>query len=315
MTGLSAENGAKAIATIVQFPSAVNRVAEKVASVPLGPWGIDVTCSYDSGCKKEHYSMEERFSSGVLTDALHQAENHAKTFFTDFKPVMTWLKTTLPSFSKTFSSTAQSILKVLKEVSGKDPTSAQRQQLEKDFITILDGLNASQKELGDGVTAMAQYVKDQTALNSNISQVKNDLVHEVHAALSRMLEEADGQHCGQSDAKRQFDVNEKEFGEAVAVYNTEFSTLAGATKNANDAVASLIGIVSDFIAQLKKIIKDVTTVQGGDLPAFMKQVELMASTQLWSNLAKDSESQFHANEAEYIKVMSYIGVLVKHNHK
>ena len=102
----------QAVASVIEFPIAVNKIANEVAGASFGPWKIDVHCNYDDDCKKEHYWDPVHFSTESLVNALHRSEQYSKTFFPKFQPILDWVQDTLPQFSKTFNGSTKQILKI-----------------------------------------------------------------------------------------------------------------------------------------------------------------------------------------------------------
>lgn len=299
--------GEQDIAVIVQFPILINQIAKTVAETTLGPWQISVKCSYDNGCKHETYSEGIALSTHPLVKVIEAAEVNAKTFFSNFKPVNDWLKNTLPSFSKTFDASAKLILTTLKDINSSGTIdSSQRKTLAKEFGIIQSGLTSSNSQLQKGTAAMTAFAKQQKASTANVLKVQSDLESEISNALQSMLMFTENKPCGQSDAKAQYNVIEAEYKATVNIFSKQFSLLSSDTDTANKAVLSLVGLIVDYMSQIKKVSEDVHTVQSDNLSYFMKQVTLVASTNLWSQLAKQAAKEFGKNETQLKKVSTQI---------
>ncbi|WP_452233228.1 hypothetical protein [Lacinutrix sp. MEBiC02595] len=289
--------GEQDIAVLVNFPTQINNVAKAVAATTLGPYRIYVTCSYDAGCKDCEYSTGVEISTAPIVELINDAQTSAKTFFTSFQPVTNWLQQTLPSFSVTFDASAKIILAILKIIgSSRTITPAQQAELIKQFDIIQNGLTQSETELGQGNIAMVAFVNRQNTATLAVQSVQNSLEADTQNALTRMLDYANGQPCGQSDAKAQYNVMEASYKGTVNTLSIQFTELSNDTNTANNAVKSLVGLVVDFIGQMQNISASVNTVQNGDLSNFMKQVTIMATTDLWTNLAQEANHQFGTNK-------------------
>jgi hypothetical protein len=289
--------GEQDIAVLINFPTQINDVAKAVAATSLGPFEISVKCSYDAGCKDCTYSTSINITTTPIVQLINAAQTSAKTFFISFQPVTNWLKQTLPSFSTTFDAAAKIILAILKDMASSGTiTPTQKAKLIQQFGIIQNGLTQSQTQLGQGDVAMVDFVNRQISATASVQTIQNNLINNTQNALTEMLDYANGQPCGQSDAKAQYDVLEVSYKQSVAMLNNQFTKLSTDTNTANNAVKSLVALTTDFIAQMKNISADVETVQSGNLSNFMKQVTIMASSDLWGKMAQQANQQFGINK-------------------
>lgn len=291
--------GEQAIAIIVQFPILINNIAQAVSQASLGPWSISVNCTYGS-CHNLSYTYSIQFTTTGLLNILESAESHSKTFNTSFASVNTWLTNTLPAFSTTFDAAAAAILTILEQAQTSGTLSAaQKEALAAQFTIIQNGLSTSASELSQGSLAMVNYVEAQNAITTQVGQIESATETAIQAALNNLLAQTQQEPCGQSDAQSQFSVIQAEYQNTVSVYSSQFGNLSSDTTNASNAVDAIIGLVTDFIGQIQNISKQLQTVEDGNLPAFIQEVKVQASTQLWTDLAAAAKQQFGNNELEY----------------
>lgn len=284
--------GTQDIAILANFPSQIQQVASVIAGTTLGPYIISVSCSYDSGCKDCKYSVAIDISTKPLEDAVMTAQGNAVSFFISFEPVKSWMQQTLPNFSSLFSATAIKIQNILTVVQSKGTiTPEQKQELNAMLTTLQQGLALNSSQLQKGSAAMVTFIQRQNTALQLVQNVQSNLETETNAALQKMIMDAEAEPCGQGDAQNQFNVIKGVYNSTVSTFNTQFTTLSSYTNAADNAVKGLLGLVTDFIAQIENISKDLKTVQQGNLSVFMQKITTAMASQLWTQLAEEAKKE------------------------
>lgn len=290
----------EAITAIIQFPIAVNQIAEQVASISLGPWKIDVHCNYDDDCKSEHYYYHVHFSTKSIASALTNSENYSKTFFPKFQPVLSWVQVSLPKFSKTFGIASKKIMQVLSAVKANNKiTASQQLTINEQLIVLKKGLTQSLNQLKQGDAGMANYVLQIEELNKIANQEKENLETRIQHELSKINLWTEGHHCGQSDAKSQYNTIQSEYTNTVQTFNTQFSLFNHLTTQLGNNVGILIGLVTDYIVQIVEISKDLEKIETIKLPVFLKKVDLLVAQNIWDTLENIASMNLEQNRVSF----------------
>lgn len=286
--------GLAALATLAQYPLKIDAAGDKAANVAMGPWKLYVYCTYgacNANWKKYWWDVNFAASRNYLQRVCDGAEQQAKTFLRSFQPINSWMKTTLPNYSRLVATNTAAIQKTLSAVQGNNPTSEQRQEVSRLLKQLATDLSQSELELKAGVTSMGGFLSQQETWSKWIQDAKTSIVSEGQSVLTRMKDFTAGQPCGQGDANNQRAQFQSNFDSAVQQYESIFSGLRNDSTNANAAVAQLMGVVVNTITLYAALSETINSVQGPVFVQFLEKIKVGAAENQWGTLAEYATQQ------------------------
>ncbi|MDB5935496.1 MAG: hypothetical protein JWQ01_2840 [Massilia sp.] len=286
-----------AIVSLAQFRQQVADMRAQ-AQQPLGPFRIESSCSWCSAhawwgfgtCTETTHaswggSVDFSWTRGQLHDTLARADQDAGAFAASFAPTQAWIDG-LPAFSRSFDAAADLILGVQQAIkAGQTPTDAQRQQVTQALEQLTAELTRSSTQLQAGTRALAVSLQQQSSYRDAIRAAIDGSAKSAEAALANAEKSSMGHPC-QDGVPAQFAAIRANFSASTARIQGSFQQLDARSRDAENALAVLLGGVVNAQTQMKSILSLVTAAGNDKLGSFLEQLHLAAAKKQWSDLAQ-----------------------------
>lgn len=293
VTGAALNN---AVVSLAQFRQQVADM-RAVVQQPLGPFRIESSCSWCSArawygfgtCTETTHAswggpVDFSWTRGQLHAVLTRAEQDAGAFTSGYAPTQAWIDG-LPAFSASFDTTADLVLGVQQAIKqGQGATDAQRQQVTLALETLAADLARSSTQLQAGARALAVSLQQQSSYRDAIKSAIDGASQSAEDALRNVEKSAMGHPC-QDGVPQQFAAIRVNFSASTARISSAFQQLDARSREAENALAVLLGGVVNSQTQMKSILSMVTAAGNDQLGSFLEQLHLAAAKKQWSNLA------------------------------
>ncbi len=284
-----------AIGYVAKLPRTIGNTHMVISDTPIGPWELDVKCLAGALAKEVHYSYSLDFggANSQLVEAIAQARNNSQSFTDALKPMTDWMKS-LPQVSSDFSAAADRILAVKKEIGGGvGPTTEQQEAVTKALEQLTTNLNQGVEQLKKGTSAVARFLQETTDNNTQIKQVKDNLVSSAEEDLRKLEDFISDKPCGQDDAKLQFDGFKVDLQTSLNTFDWAFGTLTAKVKKADDAVAVLLGTLMSITSDYDAVLKQLQPSRSDELASVIQSLRLAIAKRQWDSLATYARLQFN----------------------
>lgn len=290
----SADELSNGFQTLGGFSQQIVAAGNAINAPDLGPWHIQWDCctkdGWIFGCLETTTCWQDVDFSAVrvpLQGVIQGAEAHSQTFLQALSPLHGWVSERVPATTAKFED-LQSALAAVPQ--GSPATDDQRRTIVNAFNTLKAGLADGQHDLDDLVSAVGQYINDQDGWQTQIDSTRTSMEASVNDALNRLQETARQSPCP-GDGDDQFNQRKAMFQQTVDTINAAVNQLASQTRAADDALALVIGTVSNFANSYGVAVQQLDEARGDDFNAALEQLHFDVSLGSWSQLATSATQQ------------------------
>ena len=287
----------EAVSHLEQFKKEVLGM-RSVVSKPLGPYPIEVYCTYCSTplfCTTIPITFPPVDFTGTrqsLSRLLEQTQQNVSTFSRSYEPTQAWING-IPGFSAKFDESANIVLSVQKQIKeGVGPNDQQRETVTEALQELTKDLDRSSSLLQSGTSTLAAFLQQQSAAREAIRQAidganqsaQESLTAWQTLAINSVENEALISTC-KYQLPQKYEAIRAKFSGSIQEISGAFQQLEGSSRVAEKSLAQLLGAIVSSQTEINTVLNLVNAAGNANLGSFLEQLNLNTAKKLWSNLA------------------------------
>jgi hypothetical protein len=298
-----------AVQTAVTYPRLIHEAALRAQSIALGPWTVSISCNYGTS-DANHYlrslSVDFAMTRTQLQQALAIAESRAETFLDHFNFVRVWMGETMPLTSTLFATAAQSVDTAVAANQNGTLTQAMVDAARHELSELASSLQDNSKQLSDGLAGLAQFNIQLGNCGQQIQHALGTLKSTAQNEIAQAIEMARSAPCGGDGAMSQIAAFQAQLATSGSALDSTFTTLAGQTRDAENAVAVLQGTVLNLLGNYRGVLDQLKTVEAQAAASMMQKIRLMVASNAWKDLTQYATAQLGNERAQLQAQLSQV---------